>query len=198
MPPSGPQQRGCKVGAQNLLPGAGRGVSRFMAASARPLRRSEGATRPGAAWMVCPNGPLPALVQTRHGVDFRIPPLPPPPPAPPPLRDAGRWAKASDRKLSLRRARSAPPRPVHVPPLLRSAFWRRGGVGGARERREHGPASAPPPTRPADLERHRAGDRAVYAPRGYSLTFPGPQLPTRQYICHLVLFLTRSSPAISY
>ena len=151
--PLRPTAKRLESGRPKPSAGGGGGGSRFMAASARPLRRSEEATWPGVAWLVYPSGPLPALVQTRHGVDFRIPPLPPPPPAPPPLRAAGRWAKASDRKLSLRRARSAPPRPVHVPPLLRSAVWRRGGVGGAKERREHGSASAPPPTRLADLVR---------------------------------------------
>lgn len=98
------------------------GGPRFLAAPAPPSARRQ----LGQEWCgwVGPHGPLPALVQTRHGVDFRIPPLPqPPPPPPPPPRDAGRSAKASDRKRIPRRARSVSPRPsarlrpAHVPPI---------------------------------------------------------------------------------
>lgn len=44
------------------------------------LRGAGVAAWPGVARPGGPRGPLPALVQTRHGVDFRIPPPPPPPP----------------------------------------------------------------------------------------------------------------------
>ena len=112
--------------------------------------RSKGTAWPAVAWLVGPGGSSPALVQTRHGVDFRIsPPLPPPPPPPqppPPLRDAGLWAKASDRKLSRRRARSALSRPApftchscSLPPADGPAGW---------AAREDAGKEAPPPLRP--------------------------------------------------
>lgn len=113
-----------------------------------PPCKAEGAAWPGVVRLGRPRWPLPALVQTRHGVDFRIPPLPSPPPPPPPPRDAGLSAKASVRKRSRECARSVSPRPTrsarlrptHVPPLPATA------EAGPRGRRERGPA--PVSTRP--------------------------------------------------
>lgn len=137
-PHSGPQAKTLQSGRPR--PSAG-GGGRWRGPSSRPHPRAPSADqkrRPGPWWSCCsaPVAPYRLLCRLDMVLTSGSPPLPrlPPPPPPPPPRDAGRSAKASDRKLSRRRARSAPPRRVLVPPLLPAALWRRGGVGGARGR----------------------------------------------------------------
>lgn len=81
----------------------------------RALREAGAAARPGLARPGGPSGPLPALVQTRHGVDFRIPP---PPPSP---RGRGALSKGlrpeTHPPACVFRA-APPPAPAHVPPPL--------------------------------------------------------------------------------
>lgn len=74
-----------------------------------------------------------------------LPPTPPrPPPPPPPSRDAGRSAKASDRKRSHPRECSVPPRPAHVPPLPLLPVARRGGRDTRVSRPRPHPHFSPP------------------------------------------------------
>lgn len=97
-----------------------------------PQDRRDGLASSGLAQSV-PVAPYRLLCRLDMVLTSGFPQLPPPPPRrpppPPPSRDAGRSAKASDRKRSHPRERSVTPRPAHVPPLPLLPVARSGGRG---------------------------------------------------------------------
>lgn len=161
----------------------GRGAmegSQFPAASARPLRRSEAATWPVVVLLLGPGGPLPALVQARHGVDFRIPPAASAASsaaaAAPQGRGALRKGLRPETQPQARAFRPTPPSSRATPSPRRPLAARRGG----RSKRAHvtppgagSPAPPRPRTQCGEFEVRRVTEQTV-CPRALPRPSLGP------------------------
>lgn len=171
------------MGTRDPLPGRG---SPTPGRTCTPLGKAGRAARPGVVEPGWPPWPLPALVQTRHGVDFRIPRCLYRPRRRRPLGTRGSPQKppTGNAAARARAFRLAPPPAPGPAPLLCRPF----------------PADAARPPHPPSLvlqpESRRAGDRAVAVPEACSWRFAGPQFPSVQRSSHPVLGLTRSLAAL--
>ena len=139
--------------------------------------RSKGTAWPAVAWLVGPGGSSPALVQTRHGVDFRISPRCPPllllrsRHRPSGTRGSGQRPPTGNSAAGARVPHCpAPPRSRATPAPCHQQTARRGGRRERTPGRRPRPRSAPPhlPLPSASFEDAQvtgASDRRPCAPR---------------------------------